>query len=290
MPNWSLNRLLVLLAGLLLSHSVNASPIDLGQAADYTILAAGTVSISSGGGTLTLGSEAHVFGSAGGRGFVQAAGGVQIDENLTGGSFSLSPDIVVGNAPQTQLSPADWNIIYQGMVTASAEASGLPDQTIINQIVSSTSLGVAGSGLSAYHVQGQFLLGSADTLTITGGASDRVVVNVDGGMDLASGAAIVMSGGIQPQNVLFNFTGGGYAQAVQIGAANFSGIYLGPKMFFSIGDGATMTATQVLGSGISGNIQDMTPPIPEPNTAVLVGLGLLGLAARSRTRARAPSA
>ena len=274
----NLFRALAVSGALLLSSQAGAVPVDLGAAGHYTILGAGVVNVTSHyAGNLSLGSEAHVFGSAGGRNVVNVAPGVQVDDDLSGGSFNASPDLVVGGT-QAVLSASDWNQLHQDMKDASAAAAALSPDSVLSGISGSTvmpSQGLA-PGLSVYHVTGSILLGSADVWSIVGGVGDQFVINIDGGMNLASGASIVMSGGVLSDNVLFNFTGGGFGGPVStIGATTFDGNYLAPYMYFQIGDGAIMNETRILASGIQGNIQDISPPlVPEPTTAILLGLGL----------------
>lgn len=283
---WNSFRALAVLGALLLSGRADAVPVDLGAAGHYTILGAGVVnSTSHYAGNLSLGSEAHVFGSAGARNHLNVSPGVQVDGDLSMGiSSSISPDLIVGGT-QAVLSEGEWNQIHQDMKDASAAAAALPADSVLSGINGSTIMPRQGlaPGLSVYHITGSILLGAADTWSIIGGASDQFIINVDGGMNLASGASIVMSGGVLPENVLFNFTGGGFGGSASIiGATSFDGNYLAPYMYFQIGDGAIMGATRILASGIQGNIQDIAPPIPEPTTVLLLGLGLavLGLSHR----------
>ena len=262
------------------ASSASASPIDLGSVGAYTLLGAGVPFASAHAGTVNLGAAAHVFGSVGGRRHLNIAPAVVITGDLNGGTVSASPDIVVGGS-QSTLSTAQWTAEYQDLTDASLAASALPNQQTVPSITSTLTLSAQPGGLSVFHVQGSFNLGSGESLILSGGFSDRFVINVDTGMLLGSGAAITLSG-LQAENVLFNFTSASASDAAIIGAAAFSGNFIAPHMFWQIGDGATMPATRILVSGVQANLQDMTPPapIPEPGTAILFAVGIAGLALR----------
>jgi choice-of-anchor A domain-containing protein len=262
------------------ASSASASPIDLGSVGAYTLLGAGVPFATGYAGTVNLGSAANVFGSVGGRRHLNIAPAVVIAGDLNGGTVSASPDIVVGGS-QSTLSPAQWTAEYQDLTDASLAASALPNQQTVPSITSTLTLSAQPGGLSVFHVQGSFNLGSGESLILSGGFSDRFVINVDTGMLLGSGAAITLSG-LQAENVLFNFTSASASDAAIIGAAAFSGNFIAPHMFWQIGDGATMPATRILVSGVQANLQDMTPPapIPEPGTAILFAVGIAGLALR----------
>ena len=123
-----------LIAALTLATAASAVPVDLGAAGHYTILGAGVVnSTSHYAGQLKLGSEAHVFGSAGGRDAVYVSPGVQVDDDLSGGDFYVSSDLIVGGT-YSELSPAEWSLIHQDMIDASSVAAALPDQTVLSHI------------------------------------------------------------------------------------------------------------------------------------------------------------
>ena len=175
------------------ASSASASPIDLGSVGAYTLLGAGVPFASAHAGTVSLGSAAHVFGSVGGRHYLNIAPAVVITGDLNGGTVSASPDIVVGGS-QSTLSTAQWTAEYQELTDASLAASALPNQQTVPSITSTLTLSAQPGGLSVFHVQGSFNLGSGESLILSGGFTDRFVINVDEGMLLGSGAAITLVG------------------------------------------------------------------------------------------------
>lgn len=287
-----------------LTTIAGGSPIELGEAGQYTLVGAGvSAATSNHGGNLVLGSEAQVFGSAGARNYIGISPGVRIHENLHGGHINASPDLIVqGNKASsfpygTGLSNNHWPDIHANMLSASAAAAVLEGESI-SSILNSKTLTAQDKPVSVYHVNGRINLGTGHTLKISGTEADKFVINVTQGLDLGSGASIVIEG-VQPGNVLFNFTGGGPGgPSATVAAGKMSGVFLAPRMFWQLGDGLELPATRVLASGIEANIQDMTPPpgvfipdvfVPEPKTLLLVCISLGGLLLAPRPVAHSPT-
>jgi choice-of-anchor A domain-containing protein len=126
-------------------------------------------------------------------------------------------------------------------------------------------------------------------LTISGGANDFYIVNVGGDVTVSNGQ-ILLSGGITPSNVLFNFTGAGGAVNLTNASSTLNGIFLAPLS----GQSINLTPGTVNGVIISDMIHTSSGPdingggtgtgsgSPEPASLGVLALGALGLVVRRR--------
>ena len=267
---------------LLGASNLQAGPIDLGDAENYTLLSVGTPWTSNSGGTLVLGSAAEIYGNVGARNYLGFSAAVSIHGDVDGGALVAAPDAQIDGSYNT-LDSSYWDGLYADLTQASAQAAAMAGSSF-GSILDSMLFSAYG-GLSVFNINGDLNLDTGESLVLKGSASDQFIINVSQNFMLGSGASILLDG-VSADNVLFNFTGGGGFQAAVIGGANFSGTYLAPNMDWIIGDGATMNSTRVLVSGIQGNLQTVhgiTTEVPEPSALLLLGVGLLGLGAlRSR--------
>lgn len=273
---------------ILIASTSQATPVDLGKGEIYTLLGVGTAATSFSGGTQVLGTSAEIYGNVGARSYLGLADDVKIHGDVyTSTTGVINKSVPAGTTPAVidgstnKLADSYWDSLYTDLKNASNFAAALTANTTYASITSAKTL-TATSALTVFKVTGDIILG-ASTLTLSGSATDQIIVNVAGGLTLGSGAAIALTGGLKAENVLFNFTGGGFAKIGQVGGATFSGTFLAPDMYFQIGDGATMNATRVLASGIQGNLQTVrgipttVVKVPEPASIFLMAIGLLGL-------------
>ena len=131
-------------------------------------------------------------------------------------------------------------------------------------------------------------LNNATTLTISGSASDWVVINVTDNNPAFNGK-IVLTGGITSDQVLFNMFGGNYVThtggptlTVSTNGQVTTGIFLDPNGAMQINHSVLNgrffggdVANQQIVSGTNINI-------PEPSTPLLLAFALVGFAAQRR--------
>ena len=276
-------------ASLLLTTSIaSADALHFGLTEGYTLLSVGTPSSSHFGGYLQLGSEATIHGDIGSRVNYQLGSGVRIHGNVDGGTpVSIAPSVMVDGTYNVK-TEAYWDEIYYNLSHASSVAASYKG-TELGTINSNQIFYASSEGKSVFNINGSVNLGAGQSITLKGNAYDSFIINVSGSFTLGSGASIELDG-VDPDKVLFNFTGGGFTETATIGAAIFRGTYLAPDMFWQIGDGATLDATNIWASGIQANIQtiygsDVTndlSQVPLPGAFLMFGVGLIGLGVKRK--------
>lgn len=269
--------------GLLLAGKLQAAPISLGSAADYTLLATGTrvhhdIPLY---GNLELGSEAYIYGNVGVRNTLNMAHGAIIYGDANFGSLLQNPGSAIQGAASQQ-SASFWDALYGDLKAASLAAKALGGT--FAGYINTTQTFDRCAQLSVFNISGLNLT-AGHSLTLRGGADDKFIVNVDYfGFMLGGGAAIILDG-INPDNVLFNMHGALNAGHVNVAAGSMQGTYIAPDAYMQLGDGLALDGVRFLAAGISGNLQTVygiggdTPPVDvsEPPGLLLFALALLGL-------------
>jgi choice-of-anchor A domain-containing protein len=258
-----------------------ATPVDLGQAGDYTLLSTGTTWYGNPlYGDMILGSAADVHGNVGARGLLNVGASAAINGDAGYGTLIMAPGASISGA-RNQQDNAFWNGLYHDLRNASSVALGeTADKTYGNVIASSTIFDSQNG--SVFDIAG-LNLGAGDTLTLKGSAADQFIINVgDAGFRLGGNAAIVLDG-VSSDNVLFNLYGD-YPDANFIAAPGaLAGTFIAPDGYFNLGDGLDFSdGARFLGAGMGANLQTIHPPsrvkdVPEPATVPLIVLGLICL-------------
>ena len=157
------------------------------------------------GGGPTLGAEPHGFGK-----FQKGSidGRLVVDQNaafdVVSKNFTLTGGAVSGQDLRSAVDDA---------IAAQASAAALGETALGN---------FTGGGLAAGVYQAASFDLNKTTLTITGGASDRFILNISGEFDFHQ-SQIVLQGGITANNVLFNVLGPGDPVTVGHGKSVFLG-------------------------------------------------------------------
>ena len=127
-------------------------------------------------------------------------------------------------------------------------------------VFGSTSGTINGAPGGTYVLNLTNLVLSASTLTLTGDASTNYVINVSRFMSLSSGSKIQLSGGLQPQNVLFNLRNSASFDVTLSGASTVDGIILAANRNVKL-TGASVVTGEVIARGVSlsGNSRVINP-------------------------------
>jgi hypothetical protein len=269
-----------------LSAGAFATPVNLGGAANYTLLATGTpASTPSSYGDLLLGSDATIYGNVGARNSVGMASGVAIHGTVDyGGSFGRAAGATSGTV--TARASSFWDGLYDDLSSASQAALSMENGGANKGAVDHTRSFRSQGSLSVFNISG-LALGVGDSLTLSGNAGDQFIINVGAnGFHLGGGASIILDG-IAADDVLFNMYGKLNDGYTNVADGTLAGNYIAPDGFFTLGDGLRLDNVRFLGAGIQGNLQtvhgiDRAPPppvtsVPEPGALGLILLGLTGL-------------
>jgi hypothetical protein len=244
---------------LLAGASANAALVDilgtLGAASKYTVLSlSGTFQNDS---LVTINGDVGV----GPNGSVNVAAPSVINGTLfkdPTASFSGSGKIS-GGVVTTSLGQA-----VNDAINASNIFAGLSPTQMLSSISSAITI-TGNGGNNVITLSGGINLGGSNNLTLSGNANDRFIFNISGGLEMNGSAAVVLTGGVLPQNVVFNFIGAGPALMTHVGNM-VVGVVLAPQRDITfhgafgeiIGGGSTLTLMS--GATVTGfNVPEVTP-------------------------------
>jgi len=298
MPNLRSHALLALAAGVVLALAapVQAAVLDLGDAADYGLLAVPNtddvpdVNLFASAkvtGDIAVGTDGSftMFSSGPGRGVF---GDLYLAPGVSQ-SFSSGANLTGAIFTNVDLSQAIADALQ-----ASLDAAALtPTQTF--GTVNSTTTWISAGGVNVIDVT-TIDLGALDVLTLSGASSDYFIINVSTGFNMSGSSQIVTSGGLNPNHVLFNFDSTGDPLSMTA-VSSATGTFLAPFRDAQF-DGALVSGAVIANDiriGSSGELfhvpfEPPPPPppssvIPEPASSLLLGLGLLGGAFGRRRKA-----
>ena len=253
----------------------NATSINLGPAADYGVLGINGAAINTGA-TVHLSSGPLIVNGnvgSGDNGQFQADGGGHINGRL---DFAPSATINPGNDTFSGgMHQISFNPIEQAVQNEANFVQGLTPTQSFTSITNATTLNSAG-GQNVISIAQDIHL-SDGNLTLNGSASDVFIFQIKGTMELSGNSDIVLTGGLTPNNVLFDFIGAG-SQFQTSGQAKTAGIFLAEDRAININGG--IHDSEFI-SGVSLSFQS-NPTVNQPGTVpdrgstlLLMSLGLM---------------
>jgi hypothetical protein len=238
--------------------------------------AAGTFGILGVNGGLTYLDQAHLNGDLGlgGRDIAllpraDIQGTVYADRSALvvpgfGRNFSASGGVVRQSLTQAASDAA----------TASDAFAALPATQTFGNLKHSTNI-TGNGGLNVIDVKSVDF--NRQTLTLSGGAGDVFVIDVDRGFDFQR-SQLVLSGGVTADHVLFNFHGGGAQVSITDARSPISGTFLAPQRTIEFQGSGNLTG-EIIGRNVlissSGTLTEKPFSAPADNPPPVVQTGSL---------------
>ncbi|KAL8277895.1 hypothetical protein RQP46_009714 [Phenoliferia psychrophenolica] len=228
-------------------------PVDLKTAADFVILAkSGISTVPSSSITGDIGVSPIAATALTGFSLAYTAGSASsTSSQVTGACFAAS----YGDGTPAKLTQA-----VHDMEAAYTKAAGLAPPNYYN--FNSAQLG--GQTLSPGIYNWNSGVNAANDVTLSGGASDSFVFQINGILTVASGKKITLTGGLLPQNVFWQVTGG-----ATLGThASIEGI-IGSATTVILKTGASLVGRAFAQTAVTLQIVTVTgPPAPGSGPAV----------------------
>lgn len=251
--------------------NTQASFVELGQAGQFSAL---STNVGNNGGVVDIGSaDTTITGNVGlgpnSSGTAEKAtinGNFYVDQTS---ATSIHPDLAVNGS-------TFLNQNLSGAVADAFAASNFFKSLAATQTFGAISGDMTFTGTNGRNVISLGSVNEQGTITIVGSASSQFIFNISGGFTL-NGGAIVLSGGITPDNILFNLNGSGQGVDIFKPVGNAYGIFLAPQRDVIL-DKATLVGA-VIGGGDGNNFvihsgATLIAPVPEVSSFLPV-CGLL---------------
>lgn len=217
-------------------------------------------------------NDAQVNGNVGaaGNGDIVLANGALINGDIylpKGGFLRMAPATAITGARHR---PANALLDAQSTLALNlSRAAGLlaPTRTLSTIDLNGTSnLTLSGApGETVVLNLGLFRMRDNSTLTLQGSANTTYVFNVSRGFSLTDAASIVLSGGLDWNDVLFNVRGGRGTTVTLSGNASFQGILLANRRTVQLRDAATIRGEVIADTLLmQGTSQINHPPVVSP--------------------------
>jgi hypothetical protein len=268
--------LAVVSCALAATSSINASVVDLGAATGYGVLGLNGAIINLSSGPLRINDDVGIGNS----GTINFSGGGQINGAL---NYSSSATLNTGgNTISGGTHQIDFTAVQHDALAAAAFAAALTPTQTFGSITSAMTIN--GNGGQNVIAIGQDIHLSGGNLTLNGSANDKFIFNITGTMELSGDTNILLSGGVTPDNVLFNFLGAG-SQVQTSGKSDTVGIFLAPARVFNINGGFHQTEF-ISGISLSFQSNPVVVAVPEASAPawLIVGFASLVVLAQARNR------